>query len=93
MASIIAFDWSRLMAEHARHRDNYLEFLRVPSCNVGIYKLAADAVDAGERVHPTEDEVYYYVVAGRAVLRGGPDPHMVKAGDVLFVPAGLEHWF
>lgn len=59
---------------------------------VGIDKLSNAAVDAGERVHPTEDEVCY-VVTGRAVLCGGPDRLAVKSGDVLFVPAGLEHWF
>ena len=63
-----AFEIAHLLAERERTGEAYLEFLRVPSLNVGIYALAAGATDEGEKVHPTEDEVYY-VLGGRAVSR------------------------
>jgi hypothetical protein len=46
----------------------YVEFLRASLLNMGIYALAAGATDEGEKVHPTEDEIYY-VLGGRAMLR------------------------
>lgn len=40
----------------------------------------------------TRDEVYA-VVQGRGHFRNGPDRHRFGPGDVLFVPAGVEHRF
>jgi mannose-6-phosphate isomerase-like protein (cupin superfamily) len=40
----------------------------------------------------TRDEVYV-VVQGRGLFRNGPDRHSFAAGDLLFVPAGVEHRF
>ena len=87
-----AFELAHLLAERERTGEAYLEFLRVPSLNAGVYALAAGADDAGERVHPTEDEVYY-VLGGRAVLRTSAEERPVRPGDVVFMPAGVEHWF
>jgi mannose-6-phosphate isomerase-like protein (cupin superfamily) len=87
-----AFAVAHLLAERERAGEAYLEFLRVPSLNMGIYALAAGAEDQGEKVHPTEDEVYY-VLGGQAVLRAGAEERPVRPGDVVFMPAGVEHWF
>jgi mannose-6-phosphate isomerase-like protein (cupin superfamily) len=87
-----AFELAHLLAERERTGQAYLEFVRVPSLNVGIYALAAGADDLGERVHPTEDEVYY-VLGGRAVLATTTHERAVRQGDVVFMPAGVEHWF
>jgi len=52
--------------------------------------------DPGTRIPPhvhTEDTVAY-LVEGRAVFRSGPSlerVHEMKAGDWLFVPAGMVH--
>jgi mannose-6-phosphate isomerase-like protein (cupin superfamily) len=40
----------------------------------------------------TRDEVYA-VVRGNGQFRNGPDRHRFGPGDVLFVPAGVEHRF
>jgi mannose-6-phosphate isomerase-like protein (cupin superfamily) len=40
----------------------------------------------------TRDEVYV-VAAGQGWFRNGPERHRFGAGDVLFVPAGVEHRF
>src|SRR5437016_3105590 len=40
----------------------------------------------------TRDEVYV-VVRGEGFFVNGPDRHHFGSGDVLFVPAGIEHHF
>lgn len=40
----------------------------------------------------TRDELYV-VVAGSGMFVNGDDRHSFNAGDVLFVPAGVEHRF
>jgi mannose-6-phosphate isomerase-like protein (cupin superfamily) len=86
-----AFEMRQLLAERERLDGAYFEFLRVPSLNMGVYALAAGAEDEGEKVHPTEDEVHY-VLSGRAVLHAGANEAKVRQGDVVFMPAGVEHW-
>lgn len=68
----------------------YLEFLRVPAMSAGLYELAAGARDP-QSPHG-EDEIYY-VVDGRGQIRIGAVDHPVRAGSVVFVPAGVEHHF
>ena len=40
----------------------------------------------------TRDEVYS-VIQGTGMFRNGPERHRFAPGDVLFVPAGVEHRF
>jgi mannose-6-phosphate isomerase-like protein (cupin superfamily) len=40
----------------------------------------------------TRDEVYV-VISGTGWFVNGPDRHRFGPGDVLFVPAGVAHWF
>jgi mannose-6-phosphate isomerase-like protein (cupin superfamily) len=40
----------------------------------------------------TRDEVYV-IVQGRGFFVNGPERHRVTTGDILFVPAGIEHRF
>lgn len=70
--------------------DGYVECLRVAAMSVGVYVLAAGAVDP-QSPH-TEDEVYL-VVRGRSRFRNGEDDRAVAEGDVLFVPARRPHRF
>jgi quercetin dioxygenase-like cupin family protein len=72
--------------------DPYLEFLHRPSLEVGVYVLRPDAVDEGEKVHPTKDEVYF-VVSGKAILHAEGKDYGVSTGDVVFVAADTEHWY
>lgn len=68
----------------------YGEVLRRPDLSAGVYRLAAGEADP-QSPH-TEDEVYV-VLSGAAVLRGGDADLPVRAGAVIFVPAGEEHCF
>jgi mannose-6-phosphate isomerase-like protein (cupin superfamily) len=84
------YDLPTISAERGHAGKLYQEFLRVPALSVGVYVLAAGAVDP-QKPHK-EDEVYY-VVRGRAHMRIGDEEQLVKAGSVIFVAAGVEHLF
>ena len=43
--------------------------------------------------HTNTVEHEQYVLRGRAVVGVGPHRLDVKAGDVLFIPAGVPHWY
>jgi mannose-6-phosphate isomerase-like protein (cupin superfamily) len=84
------YDLPTIAAERGMAGNLYQEFLRVPAFSVGVYVLAAGAVDP-QKPHK-EDEVYY-VVRGRAHMRIGDEEQVIKAGSVIFVAAGVEHLF
>ncbi len=85
-----AFEFANLVAECSKVDDHYLEFMRKPSLSVGVYMLAAGAVDL--QVPHTEDEIYY-VVSGRGFFQVESEHQAVEAGAVLFVAANVEHRF
>lgn len=68
----------------------WAELLRVPDLSVGLYVLAAGALD-GQQPH-TEDEVYV-VLAGRGRFTAGDETREAGPGDVIFVPARVPHRF
>jgi mannose-6-phosphate isomerase-like protein (cupin superfamily) len=85
-----AFEVAMLLEEHARSGKRYLEFLRVPSLSMGVYRLPAGGVDP-QSPH-TEDEVYY-VISGKAQIRVGEEDRSVSAGSIVFVAAHVPHRF
>jgi mannose-6-phosphate isomerase-like protein (cupin superfamily) len=89
-ATMNIFHLAQLIADRKRSDRLYLEFLRVPSCSLGLYELPAGAADP-QQPH-TEDEAYY-VVRGRGFIRIGTEDQAVEAGTVVFVPAGVVHRF
>ncbi|MCI4326541.1 MAG: cupin domain-containing protein [Thermoplasmata archaeon] len=68
----------------------YLEFLRTGPMSVGVYVLAAGAVDAQS---PHAEDELYFVVRGQGRFRNGETEGPVRAGDVLYVPAHRPHRF
>ncbi len=85
-----AFELAALDAACSKSDDHYLEFIRKPVISVGLYMLAAEAVD---RQSPhTEDEIYY-VISGRGIMRVEREDREVGAGSVVFVGANVEHRF
>ena len=84
------YDLPTISAARANAGKLYQEFLRVPALSAGVYVLGAGATDP-QKPHK-QDEVYY-VVRGRAKMRVSSEEHVVKAGSVIFVPAGVEHVF
>ena len=84
------FEVTTLLAEHTRSSKLYLEFLRVPSLSMGVYRLPEGGVDA-QSPH-TEDEVYY-VVSGRALMRVGDEDRSIGPGSIVYVAASVPHRF
>lgn len=68
----------------------YHEFLRVPSMSPGLYLHEAGA-SVPQEPH-TEDEVYFVVSGCGAIEIDGAD-HGVTSGSVIYVPAGVAHYF
>jgi mannose-6-phosphate isomerase-like protein (cupin superfamily) len=84
------FELTALLDERGRSSRLYLEFLRVPSLSLGVYRLPAGGVDP-QSPH-TEDEVYY-VAGGKALIRVGDEDRAVGAGSIVYVAAHVPHRF
>jgi mannose-6-phosphate isomerase-like protein (cupin superfamily) len=84
------FETAQLIDEQDRAKQNYLEFLRVPSLSAGLYTLPAGSIDMQEP--HTEDEVYF-VISGRASFQAGSEERSVQPGSILYVKARIEHRF
>ena len=68
--------------------ERFVRVLEHGSMEVELY--APRGVD-GQTPH-SRDELYV-VVSGTGEFVNGPDRHPFRPGDVLFVPAGVEHRF
>jgi len=86
----MVFDLGRVADERAESGEDYLEFLRVPSLNAGLYELPAGADDP-QSPH-LEDEAYY-VIEGRAKITVAGETTAVKPGSLIYVRAGVDHRF
>jgi mannose-6-phosphate isomerase-like protein (cupin superfamily) len=84
------FEMITLLEEHARSGKLYLEFQRVLSLSMGVYRLPAGGVDP-QSPH-TEDEVYY-VVSGKTQIQVGEENRWVGPGSIVFVAAHVPHRF
>jgi len=90
MPSQAFFHISDLSEQRGKTGKRYLEFLRIPAMSAGVYVRPAGGIDP-QKPH-TEDELYY-VASGRARMRVGPEEREVSAGSLIFVAAGVEHYF
>ena len=84
------FNLSSLTRESEQGNQRWLEFLRLPSLSMGIYRLKAGQAD--EQQPHSEDEVYY-VLSGKASFRAAGQEQLVVAGSLIFVERALEHRF
>ena len=84
------FNLAELADARTRSGRPYLEFLRRPALSAGLYELAAGAADNQQ---PHREAEIYYVIAGRADFRAGPEVTPVTSGSVVFVAAGMAHRF
>lgn len=84
------FSLDEELARQATGGEPWWEFLRVRELSVGIYALPAGSED-GQYPHG-EGEVYY-VLSGQGHIRVGDEERPVCAGDLVYVPALVEHRF
>jgi len=81
---------STLLTELAASGKPYQEFLRSADLSLGLYALAAGAIDQ-QQPHG-EDEVYF-VLEGRGLLHVRGTDLPVQPGSIAFVPAHAPHYF
>ncbi len=68
--------------------ETYAKLLSVADGDVGMYR--PDKVDPQQ---PHRRDEIYVVAAGTGTFVCGDERHTFAAGDLLFVPAGVEHRF
>jgi quercetin dioxygenase-like cupin family protein len=84
------FQVSALQETMTGSNSAWLEFLRVPSLSMGIYRLTPGQADR-QQPH-TEDEVYY-IISGRATFLAADEAKPVQPGTILFVEKNVPHRF
>jgi mannose-6-phosphate isomerase-like protein (cupin superfamily) len=84
------FNIAELQKRRAQGGKPYFEFLRVPALSAGVYVLPAEGKDSQT---PHKEDELYYVVRGRARMRVASEEHEVSEGSVIFVAAGVQHYF
>jgi mannose-6-phosphate isomerase-like protein (cupin superfamily) len=78
--------------DEERHRTGkaYLECLRMPAMSAGLYVIPRGGADPQQ---PHQEDELYYVLRGRARMTVEHDTRSVRAGNIIFVPAKVEHRF
>lgn len=85
-----AFELTALAERQRRGDELYLEFLRVPALNCGLYVLPAGGEDPQQ---PHEEDEVYYVISGRGSFTCEGQEREVGPGSILYVEAHAEHRF
>jgi len=85
-----AFEYSDVAQDRTKSGNPYLQFINAGTLSLGLYVLAAGAVDT-QSPH-AEDEIYY-VVAGRGVIVVAGERQPVQPGSIVFVAKEIEHRF
>ena len=70
--------------------NHWAEHLASADLSVGTYSIPAGGLDDQE---PHREDEIYVVQAGAATLVTGSGTAQVRAGSVIFVPAGEQHRF
>jgi len=85
-----AFEIGELIEQQAAGDSPYLEFLRVPDLNAGLYVLPASAED---KQQPHDEDEVYYVLEGKGAIVVADETRPVEAGSVVYVAARVPHRF
>jgi mannose-6-phosphate isomerase-like protein (cupin superfamily) len=78
------------LADRTIGPDKYQEILRSESMSAGIYVLTAGSRDPQ---YPHAEDELYYIISGEAMFSADEDRQAIQPGDVLYVPAGMPHYF
>jgi len=89
---VAAFNMVELNRQRREADKAWLEFLNVPTCSMGVYHVAAGTTDRETHDPHDRDEVYVGV-GGRGHLTAGGEDFEIETGSVLFVKAGVDHFF
>ena len=62
-------------------------------CRHGTMSLEIYAPVSHDPQQPHEQDEIYVIISGQGIFQNGDVQHLFRAGDFLFVPAGVEHRF
>lgn len=68
--------------------DNWIELFRKNGVQIEVYKPVGH-----DPQQPHWCDEVYAVISGEGNFRNGEEKHPFKAGDLMFVPAGVKHRF
>lgn len=80
------------IADEAAARDNFRTVLHTTGHTQVVVMALQPGEDIGAEVHPENDQVLLFT-AGAARAEVGGETREVRAGDLVVVPAGVEHNF
>ena len=86
------FNLGELRTQLDAHHESWLEFLKVTSLSMGVYRVAAGANDQDTHAPHDRDEVYV-AIRGRGKLTVGGEAVNVAQDSIIFVNAGVDHFF
>ncbi len=86
------FNLGELRTQHDACDESWLEFLKVPSLSMGVYRVAAGANDQETHAPHDRDEVYL-AIKGRGKLTVDGEAVDVAQDSIVFVKAGVDHFF
>ncbi len=84
------FRGEEIMKKSSSNDSRYYEFIRSNALHCGIYNLKKGVRDEQQ---PHELDELYYVIEGESKFMVASEEFDVVAGDVIYVPAHLEHRF
>lgn len=81
-------DAAARLPEQSAEQLRFVTLLQRGTMSVELY-----APQGEDRQTPHAQDELYVVIAGHGEFVNGAERHAFQAGDVLFVPAGVEHRF
>ena len=87
-----SFTVSDLLRQQQDSTKAWLEFLDLPSMSMGIYHIPAGTDDRDTHEPHVRDEVYVGI-DGKGRLSANGEVFEVEAGAIIFVKAGVGHYF
>lgn len=85
-----SFELADLIERQAKGDGPYLEFLRVPALNCGLYVLPAGKPDPQQ---PHDEDEVYYVISGHGRFTCENEEIAAGPGSIIYVKAEAEHRF
>ncbi len=90
--NLAVFNLGELLTQHDACDESWLEFLKVQSLSMGVYRVAAGANDQDTHASHDRDEVYV-AISGRGKLTADGEAVDVAQDSIVFVKAGIDHFF
>lgn len=87
-----SFTVAELRDRQQKSGEAWLEFLDLASMSMGVYYVAAGTNDRETHEPHARDEVYVGI-AGAGRLTAGGKVFDIEAGAIIYVKAGIEHFF